>query len=241
MRTTLPGLVQLGKPQWYFVPFSDLAPSFIPWLCSKFLWSYAFRTWPAKPSASCSLAWMLKETFLLVCSLVIFVTISRVPSSDISFFSRNFCTATNLGFNTCHLTYNQIKPMKGCSSEDFQLSMSRVWIQLLQWQTFENPSHPQTPAPSWEHSRWGALRQRPGMWRPLLRCAEARWICSPGKCWRGSCCLLCHWGTPSKHIRLDARYINSTKATLREAHCPPRKNSSLIIFSPTLNCAGFRH
>ena len=120
--------------------------------------------------------------------------------------------------------------------------LSKFWIQLLQWQTFENPSHPQTPAPSWEHSRWGALRQRPGMWRPLRRCAEARWICSPGKCWRGSCCLLCHWGTPAKHIKLvHARHISSTKATLREAHCPPRKNSSLIIFSPTLNCTGFRH
>ena len=35
-----------------------------------------------------------------VCSLVILVTISKVPSSDISFFSRSFCTATNLSFNT---------------------------------------------------------------------------------------------------------------------------------------------
>ena len=56
----------------------------------------ALLTWQAKPSTSSSLWCMSKETFLLCCSLVILVTISRVPSSDTSFFSRSFWTATNL-------------------------------------------------------------------------------------------------------------------------------------------------
>ena len=93
----------------------------------------SFLTWPAKSSPSCSLAWVLNETFLLVCSLVILVTISRVPSSVTSFFSRNFCTATNLSIKTHHTSHtcNQINHMA-----DFQLSTSsRFWIQLLQWQT----------------------------------------------------------------------------------------------------------
>ena len=53
-------------------------------------------TWQAKPSPSSSLWCMSKETLLPCCSLVILVTISRVPSSDTSFFSRSFWTATNL-------------------------------------------------------------------------------------------------------------------------------------------------